>query len=97
MEQWEYLTTIIRADAGNKDVQEQIKRRWPNLKRVPRYAPEAMTRQLDDLGAQGWELVSMEPVRRVGRKGDILFGDPGWSNAYFCVLKRRKQLTGPQG
>ncbi|HEX2907881.1 MAG TPA: DUF4177 domain-containing protein [Phototrophicaceae bacterium] len=92
-EQWEYLTTVIRAEAAKKDAREQVKRRWPNLKRVPRYAPEALSRQLDDLGSQGWELVNMEPVRKVGQKGDILFGDVGWSNSYFCVFKRRRPVS----
>jgi hypothetical protein len=47
------------------------------------------------LGAEGWELVHMEPVGGVGKKGDVSFirgygSMTVWSNAYFCVFKRRK-------
>ena len=51
-----------------------------------------MMPELDKLGDQGWELVHMEPVAKVGSKGDVMVGgeSSNWSNAYFCVLKRRK-------
>jgi hypothetical protein len=50
-----------------------------------------MIPELDELGAAGWELVHMEPVPKVGGKGDVLFGSvPRWSNDYFCVFKRPK-------
>ena len=38
----------------------------------------------------------MEPVAKVGNKGDILFqGAPRWSNQYFCVFKRPKHVPAP--
>ncbi len=91
MERWEYLSKFIKADVKSQGVAEFFKSYRPNWKNPPQYTPEAMMPELDDLGNQGWELVHMEPVARVGRKGDVLFTGSGeWSNTYFCVLKRRK-------
>jgi hypothetical protein len=90
MEQWEYLSKFIKADVKNAGVSDFLKRFRPNWKNPPVYTPEAMMPELDDLGAMGWELVHMEPVARVGKKGDIFFGSGEWSNSYFCVFKRRK-------
>jgi hypothetical protein len=91
MEQWEYLPTFLEANAKSKDKREYLKKRMPDVKKPPRYTPEAMMPELNRLGEEGWELIHMEPVSAVGRKGDVLF-DNGrqWSNVYFCVFKRRK-------
>ncbi len=35
---------------------------------------ESLMPQLDKLGLEGWELVHMEPVPRVGKKGNVLLG-----------------------
>lgn len=92
MEQYEYLTTFIVAEAKTKDVKEYLKQQKPEVKNPPRFTPESMMPQLNALGAQGWELVSMTPVAGVGKQGNIRFvGDESrWSNSYFCVFKRRK-------
>jgi hypothetical protein len=93
MERWEYLTKFIQANAKAEGSKAFLKQYRPNWKNPPPYTPEAMMPELDSLGDQGWELVHMEPVARVGKKGDIRFGGGGeWSNAYFCVFKRRKPL-----
>lgn len=91
-EQWEYLTRFIKAEATSKEIKEYLKDRL-DTKRPPRYAPEAMIPELNQLGKEGWELVQMEPVARVGRKGNILFTGEGrrWSNVFFCVFKRLRQ------
>ncbi|MBL8120112.1 MAG: hypothetical protein J0L63_01905 [Anaerolineae bacterium] len=91
MERWEYLTKFIKADIKNEGVSSFFRQYRPNWKNPPPYTPEAMMPELDDLGNQGWELIHMEPVARVGKKGDVLFqGGAEWSNSYFCVFKRRK-------
>jgi len=92
MERWEYLTKFIKADVKNAGVKEFFKSYRPDWKNPPPYTPETMMPELDNLGDQGWELVHMEPVAKVGGKGDVLVnGDSSiWSNTYFCVLKRRK-------
>lgn len=92
MEQWEYLPTYIKAEIDNKELREFLQGQFPERKKLPRYAAESMMPQMNHLGRQGWELVHMEPVADVGRKGDVLFDSSGstWSNVYFCVFKRRR-------
>ncbi len=88
MEQWEYMTTFLAAKADKKETRQFIKTRFN--KRPKRFSPESMIPELDKLGAEGWEMVHMEPVARVGGKEDVLFdNDYRWSNTYFCVFKRR--------
>ncbi|MFN8373124.1 MAG: hypothetical protein U0694_09655 [Anaerolineae bacterium] len=96
MEQFEYFTTFLSAEAKTKEIKEWLKTRNPKVKNPPVFSPEAMIPELNALGADGWELVEMTPVAGVGKKGDVRFtGEvPRWSNTYFCVFKRRKQVTG---
>jgi hypothetical protein len=96
MEKWEYFTTFIEASV-KKETKDYLKERFPDKKNLPKYTPESMMPELDKLGDEGWELVHMEPVAKVGGNGDILFeGAPKWSNHYFCVFKRQKrQLSRP--
>ena len=92
MTQWEYLSLFLEARVHKED-EDRLKKRF-SKKRLPKYTPESMIPELDQLGAAGWELVHMEPVPKVGGKGDILFGGaPRWSNTYFCVFKRPKPVT----
>lgn len=88
-EQWEYLTTFVEAKASSKDIKNYIKE---NFDKKPRkHSPEAMIPDLNKLGAEGWELINMEPVAQVGGKEDILMAGEGrkWTSVYFCVFKRR--------
>jgi hypothetical protein len=95
MEQWEYWTGFLWANATDDETRQYLKNRWPNWQ-PPKYAPQAMIPELNALGEKGWELVHMEPVRNVGKNHDILYSSGGetvqkdWSNVYFCVLKRKK-------
>ncbi len=97
MEQWEYLPIHVEAEAKSKEIKEYLKNQMPDKKRFPRYLSQAMMPELNKLGAEGWELVHMEPVADVGKKGDNYFTGTGsrWSNVYFCVFKRRKPAIAP--
>lgn len=89
MEKWEYMTRFFEAEATDKQMKEFIKTKFG--KRPRRFSPESMIPELNRLGDEGWEIIHMEPVARVGGKDDVLFSDDyRWSNTYFCVLKRRK-------
>lgn len=88
MEQWEYLTMFVQANAGRGPIREYVQKRFNRKPR--RHSPESMIPQLDTLGAQGWELVHMQPVARVGRNEDVQLNTDDWSSQYFCVFKRRK-------
>lgn len=90
MEQWEYMPTYIEANADKKDIRNFLREKT-GVKRPPRYMVEAVMPELNKFGEQGWELVHMEPVQKVRKKGDVLFASGyRWSNVYFCVFKRRK-------
>jgi hypothetical protein len=95
MTQWEYLTLFLEAKVRKGD-DELLTKRF-NKKKLPQSTPERLIPELDQLGEARWELVHMEPVAKVGGKGDILFGGaPRWSNTYFCVFKRpRVEATPP--
>lgn len=97
MDQWEYLPIHIKAEAKSKEIKEFLKTQMPDVKRFPKHLPQAMMPELNELGAQGWELVHMEPIPDVGRKADVYFngGDSNWSSVYFCVFKRRKNIPAP--
>ncbi len=89
MEKWEYMTRFFEARANKKEIRTFIKEEFDKKPRA--FSPEAMIPELNKLGDEGWEIIHMEPVARVGGKEDVLFdGDYRWSNVYFCVLKRRK-------
>lgn len=92
MEQWEYLPTYLKAEATSKDIKAFLKSQTPDQKRFPKYTAQAMIPELNEMGDQGWELVHMEPVPDVGKKGDVRLGGSTWSNVYFCVFKRRKAI-----
>ena len=91
---WEYLTRFLYAIAGNRGAQEYFRQHRPGTE-PSKYAPETMIPELNSLGDQGWEMVHMEPIGAVGKKGDVGFiaGDAmaRWSNSYFCVFKRQKE------
>jgi hypothetical protein len=88
-EKWEYLTTFVEARANNKEIKNYIKDTFD--KKPRKHSPEAMIPELNKLGAEGWEMITMEPVADVGGKEDILIANEGrkWTSAFFCVFKRR--------
>jgi hypothetical protein len=88
MEQWEYLTLFLQASAKDRAKREFVQKRFN--KKPKAHSPESMIPELDKLGQEGWELVHMQPVPRVGGKEDIQLDVSAWSSQYFCVFKRRK-------
>ena len=92
-EQWEYLIVTLWANA--EVCQDFLQQAWPG-QYFPKFAPQTLMPLLDDYGAQGWELVAMEPVI-IGDNGDILKGGHAlspWTNQYLCAFKRRKPAPG---
>lgn len=91
MQQWEYLTAFLQADARlEEDFLTQF-RDWKEG--IPQYATEALMPRLNAYGEQGWELVHIQPVV-VGGKADVLLMDNSnsrvWASTYFCTFKRPK-------
>lgn len=93
MQQWEYLTRFMEASASSKEIKEYIKQHFD--KKPRRHSPESMIPELNRLGDEGWELVHMEPVARVGGKEDVRFDSDNWSSTYFCVFKRPRREEAP--
>lgn len=91
MERWEYQTRFMEAKAKKREVRRFIKTSFG--KRAKRYSPESLIPELNELGEEGWEVIHMEPVPRVGGKEDFRFFGDNWSNVYFVVLKRRKPTS----
>lgn len=92
-ERWEYLTKFCTAHIDNDGAKEYLAEAFPDWNKPPKYTPETMIPELDDLGADGWELVHMQPVPSVGDNADVGYqgasDNTWWSNTYFCVFKRR--------
>lgn len=85
---WQYHIEYIYTDASHQQTKDFLATYYPG-QRFPRYAVQAALKRLDELGAQGWELVQMEPVD-LGDNGDIRIGGERsyWTNTYLCVFKR---------
>jgi hypothetical protein len=93
MDKWEYRTQFVFADSTAPGAQEHLLHNEIYPGTPPVYAPESMEVYLNRLGAEGWEIITMQPVPKVGKKRDVGFPSEGttvWSNAYFLVMKRRK-------
>lgn len=84
---WEYFTTFVEADTESSPV--PVRDDIP-LADHPRHTPYSLMPQLNRLGAQGWELVSIQPLI-VGKKHDVRSPDADsmkWGSTYFCTFKR---------
>ncbi len=87
MEQFEYFTTLIEAD---------VRKVTPGVGGVPTgnlagYTPYSLIPELNAFGAEGWELISIQPVK-AGRNEDIRYpsgASADWGTQYFCAFKRR--------
>lgn len=82
-QQWEYWSGILWAEQKRKSKES-------DEQALPIYAPQHLIPELNALGAEGWELVHMQPVY-AGHNHDVLaFASDArlWTQAYFCVLKR---------
>jgi hypothetical protein len=101
VEQWEYFSETVSADANVEPQRSFLKNRWPSWL-PPIYAVQSLIPRMNALGQEGWELVHMEPIPGLGANGDVgypLSGQvtmAGWvySHAYFCVYKRRIPQAG---
>ena len=89
-ERWEYHTAILHAEMERPGVRDYLARRRSG--EIARYSPLALLPELNELGAAGWELVSIQPVL-AGDNEDVFIGSRGqtggWSHAYLCALRRR--------
>lgn len=91
MIRWEYATVILYAhidEEGVKGYLQQTQREWKNL---PIHHISTLEPQLNKWGEKGWELVHIEPINAVGKKGDLGFvyvEGKNWRKHFFCLFKR---------
>ena len=84
---WEYYTAFIEARMEEIDVETEAMIPQGDH---PKYSPYALMPELNELGAKGWELVSIAPVKP-GRNHDVVLpsgSDLSWARHYLCVFKR---------
>ncbi len=94
MPQWEYLTVLLNADALG--VEAYLADHFAGWQ-VGRYSPVALVPYLNEYGAQGWELVSVQPVASGSDEAIMIHngsadGPAGriWSHTYLCAFRRPK-------
>ena len=65
--------------------------RWEYLTEImsPKGEAGTMGSRLNDLGAQGWELVSLSPIV-LGKEGNVLVPSNSSTSDYMGVFKRRR-------
>lgn len=83
--QWEHLTIIIKLDANP----EQWTSDWPDGR--PHHTLDGV---LDQVGAEGWELVSVVPLLAISFDSPLQMGlnHRYWSpTQYHAIFKRRKR------
>jgi hypothetical protein len=89
-ERWEYHTAILCADLTRPGVEGFLQRRSTGA--LARYTPLALMPELNEMGAAGWEMISIQPVL-AGDNGDVFIGSRNqtgsWSHSYLCALRRR--------
>ncbi len=94
MPQWEYLTLHLQAEA--KSQLEELRKLFPDRDSFYDYSPMALIPQLDELGEEGWELISIQPVFP-GEQGNVMVNAAGpaehygWTHTYFCAFKRLRE------
>ncbi len=91
---WEYRAQAFEPDRDSEAAIYYIQRNYPEVswKELPKYDLLLLEAWLNEMGVDGWELVSVEPVERIGKNGDLGNSYPemggGWRKVYFCVFKR---------
>lgn len=88
METWEYFTTTF--ESKTKETPIPLTDDIPPGPH-PKYSVYTLIPQLNEFGARGWELVSLDPVQK-GRNGDLRLCDASsdmWTYTYFASFKRR--------
>jgi len=72
---WEYRTTVFYAKAHEPESKAYIQAVWPGWN-PPRHAPQALIPKLNDYGADGWELVQLQPVYLDDDAAVLVHGGP---------------------
>lgn len=93
MTQWQYATRVYKVDKEDETVIHHLQRHYPgqSWKDLPQFDILALEAQLNAMGEEGWELVSVESAETLGKNGDLgqtYAGITIWRRVYLCVFKR---------
>jgi hypothetical protein len=91
---WEYRTTVFYANAHEPDTKDYLQSVWPAWK-PPRHAPQALIPKLNDYGADGWELVHIQPVYLDDEANVLIHGGPNAAavdDAITGMLKAKARI-----
>ena len=83
---WEHYIEYIVTDTRDTQTKDFLASYYPG-ERMPKYSAQAALPRLNAIGAQGWELVHMEPVY-LEHNGSVVVATGIGTNTYFCVFKR---------
>ena len=83
MEKWEGMTELLWATLDQRGVKEFLQSKWPSWK-PQKYSPEIMVKRINELGAEGWELVSLTPVH-IGGQHDVLIATGGGGGLTYIL------------
>ncbi len=72
---WEYRNVILSAQAHDPETRAYLQSVWPGWE-PPRFAPQALIPKLNEYGANGWELVQIQPVYLDEDANVLIHGGP---------------------
>jgi hypothetical protein len=90
IEQWEYTILLLAADPHAQQAFFEQYEVPPN--QILPFDMRALIPQLNELGKDGWELVTLVPAE-MGDNGDFLltsgYNSQHWIATFLCTFKRR--------
>ena len=81
---------IMVAIVDNPGASDYARKQWPSPVKPGKFSPRHLMPELDAMGKQGWELVSLQPVVITSDAAIVVVGsEPKISNSYLVALKRQ--------
>ena len=93
---WEYRTVTFYARADEPETRAYLRSLWPSWE-PPRSAPQALIPKLNEYGANGWELVHIQPVYMDQDANVLVHGGQNPSDPVTGMLKARVHLPSSGG
>jgi hypothetical protein len=94
---WEYRTTVFYAKATEPEAKAYLQSVWPGWD-PPRNAPQSLGHKLNDYGADGWELMHIQPVYLDDDANILITGGPKPADdAITGMIKARARIPSTGG
>ena len=88
---WEYRSVVLQAKADNPETKAFLQSLWPGWE-PPRFAPQALIPKLNDYGAEGWELVHIQPVHLDDDANVLIHGGETSADAITSMIKAKASI-----